>query len=66
MAVRAAMATGTDGIVFSVTSTDTLEDKWEALSEETRRNWRDLSELLTEILRTPLTVSETADKTITH
>lgn len=66
MAVRAAIATGTDGIVFTETSRDTLDDNWEELSEETRRNWRDLAELLHEILRTPLQVSQPTDTTITH
>ncbi len=66
MAVRAAFATGSDGIVFSNTSRDTLENDWEALSEETRTNWVDLSELLIETLRHPLTVTNPTDTTITH
>ncbi len=66
MAVRAAFATGSDGVVFSNTSRDALEHDWEALSEETRTNWRDLSELLTETLRHPLTVINPTDTTVTH
>jgi hypothetical protein len=66
MAVRAAFASGSDGIVFTNTSRDTLDKEWGELSEEDRINWRDLADLLQEILHSPLTLSEPTDKNITH
>lgn len=46
MAVRAAFAVETDGVVFSETSRDTLDKDWEQLPEETRKHWEELAELL--------------------
>ncbi len=66
MAVRAAFATGSDGVVFTTTSRDTFEKDWEALTEEDRTNWIELAELLHEILRTPLTVNTPTGINITH
>lgn len=55
MAIRAVHATFSDGIVFSDESRDSFEKKWEELPEATRKQWRDLSEILFTILDRPLT-----------
>lgn len=59
MAVRAAFAAGSDGIVFENDSLDTFEEDWEALDETTRRNWQELTDLLIETLRPSFRLTET-------
>ncbi len=65
-AIRAALASSSDGIVFSETSRDALEKSWEALSEETRNNWRELAQLLSAILRNDLTPITNLDTNTRH
>lgn len=67
MAVRAAFATQTDGVVFSETSRDALEKEYRDLPKETQENWEELAELLSYILNPsrPLTAINQSTKT-TH